>query len=348
MRKPTKAIRTRFGSFIVLSALCAFGLSGVLRGNSLAVETPAANRACTETAQCRARFALSTGTQLSYFESHPLQVANEAIRAAVLVVHGNRRDPDHYYAELVQAAATEARLEDTLLLAPRFPAEKDLRLPREPYWSSHGWKIGNKSQDRQRISSFAVIDEILSEVCPLIAGRFSNLERVVLVGHSAGGQFLNRYIAGGASCPNPNVEVRFVVMNPSSYLYIDERRTSASGAGFEPPSSGCKDFDEYKYGLGDLNSYMKRAGREKLSRQLFTRDSYYVAGDKDTKIGGSLDGRCEANLQGQNRLQRFKNYRAYHSLFDSWVGARFVTVPGIGHQGGAMLQSETVRSITFR
>ena len=53
-------------------------------------------------------------------------------------------------------------------------------------------------------------------------GIFPNLKTVVVVGHSAGGQFVNRYAAGGAGCPNPLVEVRYVIMNPSSYLYVDD------------------------------------------------------------------------------------------------------------------------------
>ena len=54
--------------------------------------------------------------------------------------------------------------------------------------------------------------------------RFPNLSQVVLAGHSAGGQFVNRYAAGGQARANQGVRLKFLVMKPSPYIYLDRKR----------------------------------------------------------------------------------------------------------------------------
>ena len=100
----------------------------------------------------------------------------------------------------------------------------------------------------KRLSSFAVADRLLAELSD--AKRFPNLRRIVLAGHSAGGQFVNRYVAVGrlgesGAGPARRLEYRFLVANPSSYLYLDGRRPVAGGDRFEvpakkpPPATTC-------------------------------------------------------------------------------------------------------------
>ncbi len=314
---------------------------------SLAGPAWARSKSCTTATRCRDALILSTGGSIPYYASLPL-VRNDLIHRAVLVVHGNQRDAGRYYDRAVAATIAAQRFRDVLVLAPNFRILEDHPAPGEHYWSSQGWKIGDKSRDPGRISSFRVMNELLAMVCAKEPEMFPNLDTVVIVGHSAGGQFVSRYVAGGAGCPNSAVKVRYVVMNPSSYLYVDGRRKSAVTRRFESGSPGCQHYDEYKYGLNDLNSYMRHVGVVRLRTQLFTRRTYYLAGTKDVGTGGSLDTRCEANLQGPNRLARFENYREYTRLFGDWNGAVFVSVPGVGHEGGKMLASDSVRRIMFR
>jgi hypothetical protein len=89
-------------------------------------------------------------------------------------------------------------------------------------------------------------------------------------------------------------------------------------------------------------------GPVEIRRRLFTRSSWYLAGEADTRAGRSLDQGCEAALQGEHRLARYLNYRDYARMFPGWTGARFATVPGIGHSGRDMLASEAARGIMFR
>jgi hypothetical protein len=339
MGVPSSALLLLF-VFVGLSGLV---IAGMAQARSEADGPPAF---CDSAERCRATLDLRAGGHISYYRSHPLE-NNDTIKRAVIVIHGNGRDGDRYFERLVEAARIDGPRPNAILLAPHFQTLKDGPSKREHYWSSGGWKIGHRSRDAGRVSSFTIVDELLGRICSKSSKIFTQLETVVLIGHSAGGQFVNRYAAGGKGCPDSGIETRYVVMNPSSYLYVDARRRSEPGGDFQTSWFGCRGYDDYKYGLGDLNTYMKRVGVDVLRKRLFTRKTYYLAGTADTKLGGSLDTRCEANRQGANRLVRHANYRDYTGLFDEWAGAEFLLVPEIGHSSRKMLRSEVARRVMF-
>jgi len=176
------------------------------------------------------------------------------------------------------------------------------------------------------------MNDLLARICAAKPPVFPVLDTLVVVGHSAGRQFVNRYVAGGVGCPSGAVQVRYVVMNPSSYLYVASRRRSPANGFFEVPETACKGYDDYRYGLQELNAYMRWVGVERIRANLFGSATYLV-GAKDTSRSrrGRLDTSCTAELQGRNCLVRFRNYRAYAKLFPDWTGSRFEIVPGIGH-----------------
>jgi pimeloyl-ACP methyl ester carboxylesterase len=99
-----------------------------------------------------------------------------------------------------------------------------------PLWSEDGWKQGDDSLSTAshpraaRESSFDTIFAILRDVWN--HHILPNLNRVVLVGHSAGGPFVQRFAAAGG--PNAHI-ARYVVANPSSYLV---RRWNPSDEGW--------------------------------------------------------------------------------------------------------------------
>jgi hypothetical protein len=317
-------------------------LAGLLAGVLLAGAAQA--DPCTSADACRQQFAISSGKTIPYYRSFPLE-RNDTIQRVVIVMHGSLRNADAYYDRLVAAADAEGRLHDTLLLAPNFRTQDDGPAANEHYWSSGGWKIGHKSlDDPGRFSSFEVMNELVAQACS--TSTFPDLHTVVIMGHSAGGQFVNRYAAGGAGCPDPAVDTHYIVMNPSSYLYLDPLRRSLAGA-FEVPDS-CSSYDDYKYGLRDLNTFMTRVGTSQIRSNLFERRTYYLAGEEDTSTGGSLDTSCSGNTQGRHRVERHDNYREHTGRFDRWTGSTFLSVPGVGHSGTGMITSETARRLTFR
>ena len=61
--------------------------------------------------------------------------------------------------------------------------------------------------------------------------RFPNLTTVVLIGHSGGGQLLNRYaIVGKSATTLAGIHVRYVIANPSSYFYFSDDRPQQDGS----------------------------------------------------------------------------------------------------------------------
>src|SRR5262249_51528255 len=66
---------------------------------------------------------------------------------------------------------------------------------------------------------------------------FPNLKLIVVTGHSAGGQFTHRYAAATHVEKQIRIPMRYVVANPSTYLYLDETRLRASATCAE--KGGC-------------------------------------------------------------------------------------------------------------
>ncbi|WP_328603954.1 hypothetical protein OG943_28245 [Amycolatopsis sp. NBC_00345] len=100
------------------------------------------------------------------------------------------------------------------------------------------WKDGGDSVSPAGISSFTVVDEILAGLAD--KQHFPDLTRITLIGHSAGGQFIQRYaVAGAAPAKLPGVSFHYVTANPSSYLYFTPDRPVGQGLpGSCPESAG--------------------------------------------------------------------------------------------------------------
>jgi pimeloyl-ACP methyl ester carboxylesterase len=148
----------------------------------------------------------------------------------VIVVHGALRDSDRYLAGARHAARLAAS--DALIVAPQFLADVDRAGVDSAdvdgpdgalYWRVEGWKGGYPALGPAPLSSFGVLDSLLARLAPEPGPD----PAVVVFGNSAGGQFVNRYAAVGRG---PDVlaarglRVRFVVANPSTYLYFSRER----------------------------------------------------------------------------------------------------------------------------
>jgi hypothetical protein len=208
-----------------------------------------------------------TAARLPVLATLPLAQGQANIRRAIIVIHGALRTVEASYSAVRHAAdiAGEAGRR-ALIAAPQFLSEVDeahYDIPLDvPVWSVNGWKDGSLSEIRRddstdhRMSSFAVLDALLLTLSD--RERWPALDLVVLAGHSAGAQFVQRYAALGRApreLSHRGIQTRFLVANPSSYLYFDGRRPMEHG--FAPfPSTRCPSFDDYKYGLGTPMPYV--------------------------------------------------------------------------------------------
>src|SRR5450830_1086474 len=173
------------------------------------------------------------------------------VERAVMVFHGRLRDANVYWASERKAAQAA----HSLLLVPQFLAERDVAahaLPADTLrWSLEGWMGGDAATAPAALSSFEAIDALLA----LLANRqrFPKLTQVVVAGHSGGAQVVQRYaVVGQGEGRLPGVAVRYVVANPSSYLYFHPERPVPAVA------ATCPGVDHWKYGWTDAPGYARQ------------------------------------------------------------------------------------------
>ncbi|MBV8620197.1 MAG: alpha/beta hydrolase [Curvibacter sp.] len=285
---------------------------------------------------------------LALYASRPLDdgAVQADIDRAVLVFHGRLRDADVYWRSARQAAAAAPEASrHTLLIVPQFLAERDVSahaLAADTLrWSLEGWMGGDKALGPAPVSSFEAIDAVLG----LLADRqrFPRLRQVVVAGHSGGGQVVQRYAVvgqGEAALAAAGVAVRYVVANPSSYLYFSAERPLPAG-GFSPADAqACPGFNSWKYGWTEAPPYARQLSPEAYEARYVQRDVVYLLGGADTNPQHpALDRSCAAETQGLYRLYRGQHYLAYLQQRHAELRQQAHVVPGVGHEGDRMLGS---------
>lgn len=296
--------------------------------------------------------------KLPYAASHALSEDHEKVEHLAVMVHGVLRNADRYH-RFMEVLWRQSGDETLAVLSPQFIAIDEVQEHEldasYPYWASGGWSVGHRSrsdgehQRSIRISSFEMLDELLREALR----RYPNLKRITLAGHSAGGQFINRYAAGNRleeELSSRGVSVRYIVSNPSSYLYFCENRLICrESREFGPlEQSDCALLNRYRYGLdGEVNAYMQSAGLEQLGNVYASRRITYLLGEADNDPEANrLDRSCAALAQGEHRLERGQIYVEYLSFrFGPEIADRhtLVLIPGVGHNAMRMFSSRAGR-----
>ena len=270
-----------------------------------------------------------------YFGTSSLDGDASATRA-IVIVHGVLRDADYYYDTGVIAANAAHLLSDTLVIAPQFVEKDDLAghavRPRTLYWNST-WPGGSDAVSPAPIGTFDVFDALIARLSD--ARRFPKLREIVVAGHSAGGQIVQRYaIAGKVPQLNSDsrIPVRLVVSNPSSYLYFTDWRPY--------PPHDCPEYNDWRYGLRGAPRYLTGTAGE-LEARYVKRHVTYLMGTADTNPNEEdLDRTCGGEAQGRYRFARAKFYIAYIGRrHPSGTAQRYAFVRGIGHDNRGMFTS---------
>ena len=303
---------------------------------------------CDDHKLCRYRF-YNKHSFLTYFSTHDLHKNNSKVERLVIVIHGALRNGDEYFNDTVKAAKKFGVADKTIILSPSFRKISDERGPTELYWGrpwDTKWKYGYRSQDQDKVSSFKVIDNLIYSIAR--SNNFPNLKNIVITGHSAGGQFTQRYAVYSEIRNHISQKILFVPSNPSSYLYLDPERYEFSGGNYRLKSfdqNNCKDFNAYIYGPEQLPDFFYR-GIDQLRKNYEKNNVIYLMSEED-KDTDSLDQSCEANLQGLTRFERAKNYWFYLKNHLSTLNHKFVSIPEIGHDHIAVYSSEEAKEVIF-
>jgi hypothetical protein len=265
----------------------------------------------------------------------------------VVVVHGALRDSDRYLAHARHAARLAGS--DPLIVAPQFLANVDAEaaagVPDDAlYWGVEGWKGGYPALGSAAASSFAAMDSLLGQLAPRASAGHD--PAVVVFGNSAGGQFVNRYAAVGRGpdvLAGRNLRVRFIISNPSTYLYFDRERpvTVPDGA----------HVNDWRYGFDGAPGYVDVGPRPSLERYL-GRDVTIVLGALDTdRASRLLEVSPAAMAQGANRFDRGLHYDQHVRRLARAAGfpARhgLIQLPGVGHMAGDVLAAPQVLQLVF-
>jgi alpha/beta hydrolase family protein len=289
------------------------------------------------------------------YRTYPLDQRNDRIVRALVMVHGAGRDADNYFRSALAAAFLAGALDDTAVVAPRFASNErgcqDALAANEVSWPCSGdsWRSGGAANKDGTLTSYDFADAILRKLAN--KATFPNLKTIVVAGHSAGGQFVNRYEMANQIHDAIGVPITYVVANPSSYAYLDATRPSAGAAGateFRAFGDGrnCTTYDKWPYGLQARTGYASRLSDDQLKKQLLARPTYYLVGEYDTLPLAGFDASCPAMAQGANRFARGQAFGKY---VNEKLGGHHttMTIPLCGHNARCMFTAEPALALLF-
>ncbi len=288
------------------------------------------------------------GDWIPYCRNLRLGPTRGHIRRAVIVLHGKNRNARDYYSTVERIAKEEGAFGSTIIVAPQFITKADVAFaPRRhqlTYWSRDGWKNGHRALNGQRTSSFEVIDRLLKR----LVDQNPNLRQIVIAGHSAGAQFAQRHAAARhVDMPALGVELRYVLANPGSYMYLSKQRPGTTAE--------CPDtYNDYMYGYEDNHvSYFEGLSVDTLKQRFAQHPIHILLGDQDTDPADT-DSSCEARAQGAHRFERGQRFFAQLDREQAQAGASapvyktyMHVIDDVGHDFRTMLDSKCGRSVLF-
>ncbi|MHC8357346.1 alpha/beta hydrolase [Pseudomonas sp. LB3P81] len=278
-----------------------------------------------------------------------LSPAPAKIERVLIIIHGRLRNAETYRQSAERASEQAGQSANTLVIAPQFLNETDVAL--HPVadtvlrWQGNDWMAGGLSTAPFALSSYAALDQIIARLGD--RRQFPDVKDVVIAGHSGGAQVVQRYALLSHDQPElkaTGVHVRYVIANPSSYAYFDERRPVAFS------HAGCPDFNRWKYGLTDLPAYAEGQTPAQLEENYVQRDVVYLLGQQDIDPNHpALDKGCEAKAQGAYRLIRGRNYFDFlKRSHPKGLNQQLIEVPGVGHNGDGMFTSPEGQKALFQ
>ena len=303
------------------------------------------------------------------YASYALDARNTAITRALIMVHGAGRNADHYFETSTAAGFLAGALNNTIIIAPHFIAGDDKAAPNEIMWPERGdnWRSGGPSPTNPTITSFDFLDELVRKLAD--KRMFPNLTKIVLAGHSAGGQVATRYEMVNKVHTTPGVTMTYVVANPSSYAWPSSVRPLPSG-GADPatadkealgadgekvhtnftfgPFEAAKaaNYNKWPAGLENRTGYAAGMSDDQLKKQLIERPTTYLLGQVDVLPLGGFDSSPTAMAQGPTRRARGE---AFFKYVNETLGAKHnaIIIPECGHNDRCIFTTDVVFPVIF-
>ncbi len=281
---------------------------------------------------------------LNFYATHNLEVINSNLNSVIFVIHGLSA-PDAQvrseYDGLVSGVNSSSSSTSTMVIAPHFFHEGT---GLEIDWDNAVWRAGGKatSPDGTALSSSQIVDYFLTDYL-LDNPNFPDLTNVIIAGHSAGGQFVQRYAAINETEQQfPNYTFTYLAANASHYVYPNALRWNGTDT-FVP--ADCGTYNNYPYGLDALAedsryAFISLIGLENIRLQLLSRKLYYVLGELD--VANATSG-CEPESQqggsGDSRYQRGQFMLEFMNDQYPTNQHEILSVPGVGHNATGIYTS---------
>lgn len=216
---------------------------------------------------------------------------------AVIVLHGFSRSPETYYKWIILSVRHHFRagfsmsnvpgfkrdlIDNVVVAAPHFtPSGHAVArlIPDCAVWDKDWKSMAPELLDEQDGGPPLTPVDAINALVTMFSDRtrFPQMRRVVIIGHSAGAQFVQRYAIANAIDPTGlasqrpgEVQIRYIVVAPNSFVYLDNRRpidlpprlrsnygdfsaVLARKFTFGVPSGGdAAGYNDWKYGLHDM------------------------------------------------------------------------------------------------
>lgn len=311
-----------------------------------------------------------------YWSANP---NNAKVENAYIMIHGRKRDGDHYWSVMRDAlkSAQDANYtnakKDVLIIAPQMYSTKLNKGQYDPMtlaWADvNAWQSGATATHPKKTdaNSMDALDAILDHLSNTTA--FPSLKNITMVGHGGGAQLMNRYAATGKDPQNNQLYVRYIVGDPSSSPYFTRHRpvTDKSIAMIDE----CDGYDEWRYGFSNFTGTRNATLQPKdyFGRYL-RRDVVNIVGLEDIKLNG--DQKCMALLQGGPKRRnrnlswwRYINMLAktdedltgfpgnfselpdWSDVYSEKIGTRLAIVANVTHDVDKLFNSKIGRSALF-
>jgi len=266
-------------------------------------------------------------TQINYFsqDGKGKRLDPNNVQRAVIIIHGNARDPGVYMANMLSGLSqvpkgTGPTFANTQIITPYFPNGEDKEfgypwddsLPKGGYgstsnalvWRDSGWMDGENNQyPRLQVatSSFDCVDQIIQYFAD--KSRYPNIQQIVVGGHSAGAQFVQRYAVVGYDLSKSlgTTGLTYWLGNPNSYAWLDSKRPI--------DTTSCPDYDDWRMGLANYTQSYNKAlvskGIAAVQANYKSKSVAYVRGLRDR---GDTSSDCSPFTEGQQRDERFFHF----------------------------------------
>ena len=289
--------------------------------------------------------------QIPYATNMDISKDHKKVTKLILSIHSSSYNPDIYLDNSLALFKKNRTLnQKILIISPAFFRKDKTKLLNivkwsvSPFWGSSRGIFKSKKIE---LSSYEVLDDILTHI--ITSKNFPNLSSIVILGHSAGGQLVNRYASCNTIEDNIALEheisMKYLVMAPSSYVYFDGRRAkNDNNLAFYFPFGVNKKYNFWGYGVEHLYSYHKRHNitADDIRFQYKYRKVLYLVGENDT-TDRALDKSRSAMFEGKNRKERLQIYYNYLQAYYGKEITDYQTmsiIPNVGHWGKALMLSD--------